>query len=125
MRPLVRRQPRDEQALASELDRLQRKTVEPAQAFRAQHLFARPGIVAPVAVQEQKVIAIAACEQQVVQHHDHPRALPRFPGKPLQQGNLVQKVEMLQGFVHQVDVRSLGEQGGCAGTLALSPDNVV
>ena len=27
---------------------------------------------------------------------------------------------MLQGFVHQVDVRSLGEQGGCAGTLALS-----
>ena len=92
-----------EDGLAVEFMCLDRKSVKPAQILLREHLPARACHVPTVAEQQQNAIAIAAGKNQIVQHHQaRSGSLPRFTTDPVEHGDLVRKIKLLQWLVAQI-----------------------
>ena len=110
MRHLLRTPARKEQPVLAHLYRVDRETVQLAEVVGVQHLRRVAVRKAPVPVQQQKPVALAARKQQVVNHHDHhSTALAGLARETLEYRDLMRQIEMLQRFVDQVHARPLGE----------------
>ena len=92
-----------EDGLAVEFMCLDRKSVQPAQILLREHLPARARHVTTITKQQQKAIAIAAGKNQIVQHQQaRSGPLPRFTTDPVEHGDLVGEIKLLQWLVAQV-----------------------
>src|SRR6266404_4448458 len=112
---------RQEQPVTARLYYIERKTVKLAKMAGVQHLLGAAVRESSVAVQQQEPVAIAACKQQVVDHHYHQRAvLAGLTRQALEHRYLMWQIEMLKRFVQQVYERPLGKQCRRSRALALA-----
>jgi hypothetical protein len=87
-----------------------RRQVQRGEFFSRQHLRHRSQLITAVAVEQQCPVGKALGQRRIMQRRDHTRTRATQFAKDPQDVNLMMRIEVVGGFIEQINERLLGQQ---------------